>query len=125
MLRAWLVRRFCLIGLTHTVLRMPCGQGNVDVRVARIFNTFGPRMNPSDGRVVSNFIVQVKSAPALLSVFAAACCLGRPRPSLSCTRAQAVATRACASGQNRKMLVLRPRSLAPVHACSACETRRL
>lgn len=33
-------------------------QGNVDVRVARIFNTFGPRMNPSDGRVVSNFIVQ-------------------------------------------------------------------
>jgi hypothetical protein len=41
------------------------------------------------------------------------------------TRAQAVATRACASGQNRKMLVLRPRSLAPVHACSACETRRL
>ena len=33
-------------------------QGGVDVRVARIFNTFGPRMNPSDGRVVSNFIVQ-------------------------------------------------------------------
>jgi dTDP-4-dehydrorhamnose reductase len=33
-------------------------QGDVDVRVARIFNTFGPRMNPSDGRVVSNFIVQ-------------------------------------------------------------------
>lgn len=29
----------------------------VDVRVARIFNTYGPRMNPSDGRVVSNFIV--------------------------------------------------------------------
>ncbi|KAF8511188.1 NAD(P)-binding protein [Gautieria morchelliformis] len=33
-------------------------QDNVDVRVARIFNTFGPRMNPADGRVVSNFIVQ-------------------------------------------------------------------
>eukprot|EP00287_Rhodomonas_sp_CCMP768_P029829 CAMPEP_0202832186 /NCGR_PEP_ID=MMETSP1389-20130828/17267_1 /ASSEMBLY_ACC=CAM_ASM_000865 /TAXON_ID=302021 /ORGANISM="Rhodomonas sp., Strain CCMP768" /LENGTH=407 /DNA_ID=CAMNT_0049505977 /DNA_START=14 /DNA_END=1237 /DNA_ORIENTATION=+ len=33
-------------------------QSGVDVRVARIFNTFGPRMNPSDGRVVSNFIVQ-------------------------------------------------------------------
>mmetsp|Transcript_21581 Transcript_21581/g.51946 ORF Transcript_21581/g.51946 Transcript_21581/m.51946 type:complete len:423 (-) Transcript_21581:163-1431(-) len=33
-------------------------QGGVDVRVARIFNTFGPRMNPADGRVVSNFIVQ-------------------------------------------------------------------
>ncbi|KAJ3416681.1 UDP-glucuronic acid decarboxylase 1 [Chytridiales sp. JEL 0842] len=30
----------------------------VDVRVARIFNTFGPRMNAEDGRVVSNFIVQ-------------------------------------------------------------------
>lgn len=30
----------------------------VDVRVVRIFNTFGPRMNPKDGRVVSNFIVQ-------------------------------------------------------------------
>ncbi|KAF8469190.1 NAD(P)-binding protein [Kalaharituber pfeilii] len=33
-------------------------QDNVDVRVARIFNTFGPRMNWNDGRVVSNFIVQ-------------------------------------------------------------------
>lgn len=30
----------------------------VDVRVARIFNTYGPRMAPDDGRVVSNFIVQ-------------------------------------------------------------------
>ena len=33
-------------------------QDGVDVRVARIFNTFGPRMNPYDGRVVSNFILQ-------------------------------------------------------------------
>ena len=31
---------------------------NVDIRVARIFNTYGPRMLPDDGRVVSNFIVQ-------------------------------------------------------------------
>ena len=31
---------------------------NVDVRVARIFNTYGPRMRADDGRVVSNFIVQ-------------------------------------------------------------------
>lgn len=31
---------------------------NVDIKVMRIFNTYGPRMNPSDGRVVSNFIVQ-------------------------------------------------------------------
>ncbi len=30
----------------------------VDVRIARIFNTFGPRMRRSDGRVVSNFIIQ-------------------------------------------------------------------
>ncbi|WP_434286926.1 UDP-glucuronic acid decarboxylase family protein [Celeribacter sp. SCSIO 80788] len=30
----------------------------VDVRVARIFNTYGPRMDPEDGRVISNFIVQ-------------------------------------------------------------------
>ena len=30
----------------------------VDVRVVRIFNTYGPRMLPDDGRVVSNFIVQ-------------------------------------------------------------------
>lgn len=33
-------------------------QQNVDVRVVRIFNTFGPRMHPNDGRVVSNFIIQ-------------------------------------------------------------------
>jgi len=33
-------------------------QGGVEVRVARIFNTFGPRMNIGDGRVVSNFIIQ-------------------------------------------------------------------
>jgi UDP-glucuronate decarboxylase len=30
----------------------------VDIKVARIFNTYGPRMHPDDGRVVSNFIVQ-------------------------------------------------------------------
>jgi dTDP-glucose 4,6-dehydratase len=30
----------------------------VDVRIARIFNTYGPRMRPHDGRVISNFIVQ-------------------------------------------------------------------
>jgi len=33
-------------------------QNKVDIRVARIFNTYGPRMHPNDGRVVSNFIVQ-------------------------------------------------------------------
>jgi UDP-glucuronate decarboxylase len=33
-------------------------QNHVDVRIVRIFNTYGPRMLPDDGRVVSNFIVQ-------------------------------------------------------------------
>src|ERR1700731_53426 len=33
-------------------------QHRLDVRVARIFNTYGPNMHPQDGRVVSNFIVQ-------------------------------------------------------------------
>ncbi|HIE20203.1 MAG TPA: SDR family oxidoreductase, partial [Rhodospirillales bacterium] len=33
-------------------------QYNVKIRIARIFNTYGPRMHPDDGRVVSNFIVQ-------------------------------------------------------------------
>ncbi|KAI8907908.1 hypothetical protein EDD86DRAFT_46065 [Gorgonomyces haynaldii] len=40
--------------LTYAYMR----QDNVDVRVVRIFNTYGPRMNPHDGRVVSNFIMQ-------------------------------------------------------------------
>ena len=33
-------------------------QHNLNIRVARIFNTYGPRMHPNDGRVVSNFVVQ-------------------------------------------------------------------
>lgn len=33
-------------------------QNGVDIRIVRIFNTYGPRMHPNDGRVVSNFIVQ-------------------------------------------------------------------
>lgn len=33
-------------------------QHNVDIKVARIFNTYGPNMHPADGRVVSNFIMQ-------------------------------------------------------------------
>jgi UDP-glucuronate decarboxylase len=36
-------------------------QNNVDIRVIRIFNTYGPRMSPDDGRVVSNFIIQALS----------------------------------------------------------------
>jgi UDP-glucuronate decarboxylase len=33
-------------------------QHRVEIKVARIFNTYGPRMHPNDGRVVSNFVVQ-------------------------------------------------------------------
>ncbi len=33
-------------------------QNNVDIRIIRIFNTYGPNMHPDDGRVVSNFIMQ-------------------------------------------------------------------
>jgi len=33
-------------------------QNNVDIKIIRIFNTYGPKMHPHDGRVVSNFIVQ-------------------------------------------------------------------
>jgi len=33
-------------------------QNNVDIKIIRIFNTYGPRMHPHDGRVVSNFIIQ-------------------------------------------------------------------
>ena len=39
-------------------------QHNLKIKVARIFNTYGPRMHPNDGRVVSNFIVQaLKNEP--------------------------------------------------------------
>ena len=39
-------------------------QHNLDIRVARIFNTYGPKMHPQDGRVISNFIIQaLKNEP--------------------------------------------------------------
>jgi UDP-glucuronate decarboxylase len=39
-------------------------QHNLDIRVARIFNTYGPHMHPQDGRVISNFIIQaLKNEP--------------------------------------------------------------
>jgi UDP-glucuronate decarboxylase len=42
-------------------------QHGTDIRVARIFNTYGPRMHPDDGRVVSNFVVQaLKGRPITL-----------------------------------------------------------
>ncbi len=40
-------------------------QNNVDIKIIRIFNTYGPRMNPNDGRVVSNFIVQALNGEAI------------------------------------------------------------
>ena len=40
-------------------------QHGVDVRIVRIFNVYGPRMRPDDGRVVSNFIVQALSGKPL------------------------------------------------------------
>jgi len=39
-------------------------QHKLRIKVARIFNTYGPRMHPNDGRVVSNFIIQaLKNEP--------------------------------------------------------------
>ena len=39
-------------------------QHGLNIRVARIFNTYGPRMHPNDGRVVSNFVIQaLKNEP--------------------------------------------------------------
>ncbi len=40
-------------------------QHNLNIKVARIFNTYGPRMHPNDGRVVSNFIVQALKGESL------------------------------------------------------------
>lgn len=40
-------------------------QNGVDIRIMRIFNTYGPRMNAEDGRVVSNFIVQALRGEAI------------------------------------------------------------
>ena len=44
--------------LAETLMMDYHRQNNVDVRIARIFNTYGPRMLENDGRVVSNFVVQ-------------------------------------------------------------------
>ena len=52
-------------------------QNNVDIRVIRIFNTYGPRMRPDDGRVVSNFILQALNGEDI-TVY----CDGEKRPDL-------------------------------------------
>lgn len=40
-------------------------QHQLDIKVARIFNTYGPRMHPNDGRVVSNFVVQALAGESI------------------------------------------------------------
>ena len=64
-------------------------QHGMRIKVARIFNTYGPRMHPNDGRVVSNFIVQalenepihaftataVKRAPSAMSTILSTACI--------------------------------------------------
>ena len=55
--------------LLVTVVYEPYFQDKVRVRVARIFNTFGPRMHMNDGRVVSNFIIQsLQGDPITVSI---------------------------------------------------------
>mmetsp|Transcript_9472 Transcript_9472/g.14102 ORF Transcript_9472/g.14102 Transcript_9472/m.14102 type:complete len:388 (-) Transcript_9472:711-1874(-) len=44
--------------VAETMMYAYKNQNDVSIRIARIFNTFGPRMHPNDGRVVSNFIIQ-------------------------------------------------------------------
>jgi UDP-glucuronate decarboxylase len=53
--------------LAETLMTDYHRQNKVDIRIARIFNTYGPRMLENDGRVVSNFIVQaLKGMPLTL-----------------------------------------------------------
>src|SRR5258705_3589575 len=40
-------------------------QAGLEIKVARIFNTYGPRMHPADGRVVSNFVIQALTGQAI------------------------------------------------------------
>ena len=42
-------------------------QHGIDIRIVRIFNTYGPRMNIDDGRVVSNFIAQAVRGESIRS----------------------------------------------------------
>jgi UDP-glucuronate decarboxylase len=51
--------------LAETLMMDYHRQNNVDTRIARIFNTYGPRMLENDGRVVSNFVVQALRGESL------------------------------------------------------------
>jgi UDP-glucuronate decarboxylase len=57
-------------------------QHKLRIKVARIFNTYGPRMHPNDGRVVSNFIVQALKGEAAHRLWRRA---GRRAPSATST----------------------------------------
>ena len=64
-------------------------QHGVRIKVARIFNTYGPRMHPKDGRVVSNFIIQALPGEPITSTATA------PRRKTSSSFASAKAANAC------------------------------
>lgn len=49
----------------ETAFYESCHTRRVDIRIARIFNTYGPAMDPDDGRVVSNFVVQALTGAPL------------------------------------------------------------
>ena len=54
-------------------------QEKVDIRIARIFNTFGPRMHMNDGRVVSNFVLQaLQNKPITVSLHVSITILAHP-----------------------------------------------
>jgi len=44
-------------------------QNKVAIKVVRIFNTYGPRMHPQDGRVISNFIVQLSEPEPITNLW--------------------------------------------------------
>ena len=63
-------------------------QNNVKIKIIRIFNTYGPKMHPHDGRVVSNFIVQsglvLSTSQSFLSLFPIGSTLKLCEPRISC-----------------------------------------
>jgi nucleoside-diphosphate-sugar epimerase len=52
------LNRFVLLSLTQKNLFGLFFKEGISIRIARIFNTYGPRMHMNDGRVVSNFVLQ-------------------------------------------------------------------
>ena len=85
-------------------------QHGLDIKVARIFNTYGPRMHPNDGRVVSNFIVQaLRGEPITLYNpadfdFRLPCERDRILPSGGTVPLQNITRRCDSKGDPRRML---------------------